>query len=1086
VTELPDREARERALDPAHSFVVQAPAGSGKTELLIQRYLALLATVDAPEEIVAITFTRKAAAEMRHRVLAALAGASPRQDARTVGLARAARARDAERGWALAANPARLRVQTIDALCAGLTRQLPLVSRLGAAPAIVERAEHRYREAARAAIARVESREEVADSVACLLAHLDNDAARLEDLLVDMLARRDQWIRHGPRLDRELLEAALANLRNEALARALNLLAPTARAELAAVAGRAFGNLGGEPFADDLEGWTRLADLLLIRDDGWRKRPGPQQGFPSGTPGEALRARVAALGLGDDFRAALADLRRLPPPHYSDGQWEILAAISALLQHALAELEVAFGLYGEVDFPALTQGALAALGEEDAPTELALALDYRVRHLLIDEFQDTSISQYELIAKLTAGWQPGDGRTVFAVGDPMQSIYRFREAEVGEFLRTWDAERIGTVPLKRVTLSANFRAQAGLVKWVNASFAHIMPQREDLAAGAVPYAHSAPVHAALGGDPVTVHPFFDRDSAGEAAAVVDLVARVRATDPEATVAILVRNRGHLGEIVPRLRAAGLRSRAIEIETLGERPVVQDLLALTQALAHPADRTAWLAVLRAPWCGLVLADLAALAEGQGAATVWELVNDGARIDRLASDGAVRVARVREVLARAMVERCRGTLRDRVEATWLALGGPACVAGPTDLEDADVYLDALEAAEEAGALPDFAAFRARLAELWALPDVRADGRDVQIMTIHKAKGLEFDHVIVPGLGGKGRDDAKRLFLWTERAASAGEAELLVAPIGETGVATDRIYAWLKKLDGERDGHEATRLLYVAVTRARKRVHLLGAVGLDDRDGTPKDPSSSALLAPLWPIVGERFREAAAAITPARSPAVPLALAGELSRLAPDWRLAAPPSSATWRAPPEEARAQDEVEFSWVGETARQVGTVVHRWLQRIAEEGLAGWDGARVARAAAAVRRELAARGVRAPELDAAAARAGDAIRRALADERGRWLLGPHPYAVSEQRLTAVIDGAARRLVVDRVIRDAGGERWIVDYKTSSHEGADREAFLDRERERYAAQLARYARAAGGGHRLGLYFPLLQGWREAGGP
>jgi hypothetical protein len=68
----------------------------------------------------------------------------------------------------------------------------------------------------------------------------------------------------------------------------------------------------------------------------------------------------------------------------------------------------------------------------------------------------------------------------------------------------------------------------------------------------------------------------------------------------------------------------------------------------------------------------------------------------------------------------------------------------------------------------------------------------------------------------------------------------------------------------------------------------------------------------------------------------------------------------------------------------------------------------------------------------------------------------------------------------------VLRDANGERWIVDYKTSSHEGADPEGFLDRERERYAAQLARYARAAGGGHRLGLYFPLLRGWREAGGP
>jgi ATP-dependent exoDNAse (exonuclease V) beta subunit len=172
--------------------------------------------------------------------------------------------------------------------------------------------------------------------------------------------------------------------------------------------------------------------------------------------------------------------------------------------------------------------------------------------------------------------------------------------------------------------------------------------------------------------------------------------------------------------------------------------------------------------------------------------------------------------------------------------------------------------------------------------------------------------------------------------------------------------------------------------------------------------------------------------------------------------------------------------------VGETARNVGTVVHRWLQRIADDGLAGWDAARIAAADGAVRRELAARGVRAADLDAAVARALGALRSAITDARGRWLLGPHPYALSEQRLTAVVDGGVRRLVVDRVFRDAAGARWIVDYKTSTHEGADPEGFLDRERERYGAQLARYAQAIGGGHRLGLYFPLLQGWREAGLP
>ena len=157
-------------------------------------------------------------------------------------------------------------------------------------------------------------------------------------------------------------------------------------------------------------------------------------------------------------------------------------------------------------------------------------------------------------------------------------------------------------------------------------------------------------------------------------------------------------------------------------------------------------------------------------------------------------------------------------------------------------------------------------------------------------------------------------------------------------------------------------------------------------------------------------------------------------------------------------------------------------MHRWLQHLADDRLEGWDEARVERLRESVRNELAVQGVRAGELDEATRRALSALRAAIADPRGRWVLGPHPYAATEHRLTAVVDGVVQRLVIDRLFDAAPGERWIVDYKTSAHEGADPEGFLDQERARYAAQLERYARALGGTSRLGLYFPLLAGWRE----
>ena len=522
-------------------------------------------------------------------------------------------------------------------------------------------------------------------------------------------------------MDRAALEAALANERARLAARAQALYPGDAPA--------------------DVEAWQSLAASLLTKADrGWRKKSKEAQ----------------ALSGNEPLRAALSDLLDAPPAQYTDAQWEVLTALEPLLKLALAQLELVFRSRGEVDFTEVSRRALDALGSDDAPTDLALALDYRIRHLLVDEFQDTSISQYQLIARLTAGWEAGDARTLFAVGDPMQSIYRFREAEVGEFLKTWTSGRLGEVDVERVRLKANFRSQAGIVEWVNAAFARVMPLTEDAAAGAVPYADSTAVHAALGGDAVTVHPFFNGDTEGEAKRVVELVARVRSEEPESTVAILVRNRGHLSEIVPPLRDAGLRFRAVEITSLDRRPVVQDLHSLARALAHPADRLAWLAVLRAPWCGLTLDELSELVEGKAEKTVCELMAD-----------APRLARIHAALAPALANRFRGSLRDRVEAAWLSLGGPACVEDETDLEDAAVYLDALEEAEEAGAIADLAAFEERLHKLWALPDVHAAANDVQIMTIHKAKGLEFDHVIVPGLGRVPRGDDKRLFLWMERA-------------------------------------------------------------------------------------------------------------------------------------------------------------------------------------------------------------------------------------------------------------------------------------------------------------------------------
>ncbi len=1116
-----DAPQRQQALDPHHSFIVQAPAGSGKTGLITQRFLVMLARVDAPEEIVAITFTRKAAAEMRARLLEALhlasrplAGDADDYQRQMWALASRALARDAARQWRLLENPARLRIQTIDSLCASLTRQLPVMSRFGAQPATADDASALYREAAQKTLAELETGEHWSPAIERLLDHLDNNLEKAEEMLVQMLARRDQWLRHLVNIRHEpqwrgILEAALQSVIDEALEQARAAFPPEAVPHLIEALRFAAANLPDDhilagcrdvdDLPHDLPRWLGICELLLTQagsTSGWRKSLTKKTGFPapSGTKDKAEKARyqahkeaalalIAGLTEHDGLFERLDALRYLPAARFSDSQWRIVEAMCELLLVAEAQLRVVFGSSGQVDFSEVAQSALWALGEDEAPSDLALALDYRIQHLLVDEFQDTSFSQYRLLEKLTAGWQPDDGRTLFLVGDPMQSVYRFREAEVGLYLRA-RREGLADVPLTPLTLSVNFRSRAGVVAWVNETFSEIFPAAEDVTSGAVSYSPSQPFHG-HDGEAVQVHPALSHDPLAEGEQVVALVRQALAENPDGSLAVLVRARTHLVEIIAALKRHGLRYRAIEIEQLRHRPVVQDLYVLTRALLHPADRLAWLAVLRAPWCGLSLADLTALTQGSRRGVIWSLLNDGEVMAALSAAGRQRLARLRPVFEQALAHRGRSSLRHRVEAVWLSLGGAACVDNDTDLEDAGVFLTLLEQLEVAGGLEDVQSLEARLGQLFALPDIHADER-IQIMTIHKSKGLEFDTVILPGLGRRAPPADSPMLISQERWRRGG-SELLLAPVNATGEAHDAIYRYLKRVDRQKGDHETGRLLYVAATRARRRLHLLGHTLV--REGEVKPPQSGSLLRLLWPIVEAEFTNA----SQTQAETEPLSLSGEvkensLRRLAIDWSLPAPDAPVNVQlAQRGYSDEQFDVAFSWAGETARHVGTVVHELLQRIASEGVQRWSPQRVAELKQYYRAALLQHGVTHDALDEAAGRVEKSLLLTLRDKKGCWLLdNNHRASHCEYAITGIINERLIRAVIDRTFIDEHGTRWIIDYKTSVHDGGDAEIFLDNEQQRYRQQLECYAHLMSLREnipiRLGLYFPLMQAWRS----
>jgi len=1098
-----DEHIRERALDPTESFIVQAPAGSGKTELLIRRYLTLLAHVDEPEQIVAITFTRKAAAEMRQRVAQALVDASaaevssqPHREA-TLAIARRVLERSRARGWALPDHAERLWIETVDALNARLARQLPVLAGGVSGAGVVDDASELYRVAARRTVDALTD-PSLAAALKRLIARFGHSAARVEALIAQLLPKREQWLRYfafeGEAALRRALEDALARLVGEELERAVRRFPLEARGELAELVAHAAPSLGLNPSREIFDAfdvrdggasvplharasaWRAAAELLLTKDGNWRRRADRRLGFNREHARERRRLVEVVESLVDDdaLRDALDRVRRLPEPRYSDEQWRALADLRLVLRRAAAELRVVFAEREAVDFVEIALAAREALGSDDAPSDLLLALDYRIRHILVDEFQDTSHGQLRLLEILTAGWEPGDGRTLFLVGDPMQSIYRFRDADMSLFLKV-RREGIGRIRCRALTLERNFRSAPAIIDWVNGTLSTAFPAADDIGRGEVRFTPCRAVRDFDGR--VDVHVVRGGGEHADIDAAVDLVARERAADRSGTFAVLVQSRTHLGALHRRLRERGLPVVAVEIEPLYEQQIVQDLLGLTRALLHPADSIAWLGLLRAPWCGLRWKDLETIATLSRGRTIRDVIVDSETLERLTADGRARLERFAARLARVLDARADYDLAEWIERAWHALGGPVCVETHDDLRAADEVFGTLERLTRRGDLDDPASLESAFTAPRPEPVEGAAGA-IEIMTIHRAKGLEFDTVVLLGLGRETRRDEQRALYWMERVAEDGREDLLLAPLPEPG-GEDRLTALIREADEQRDAAERARLLYVAATRAKRRLHLVCRLD-DDADAPP----ARSLLAPIWPALAVQVAPTRPAVA-AEPEGIVRPVLRRLARIDDDASIVGPLGAAIARGDTGRGEAT-RPEFEWAGQPARQIGTVVHRRLQRIALDGLEAWSIEAVAASRADIRRELELLGLDRDEVDGAAEAVVDALAHVLADEKGRWILSAHDDAHSELELVIDVGGYVEHVRLDRTFVDRDGTRWIVDFKTGTHEGSDVDAFLDAEVERYRGQLERYARAIAAIDPrpivAALYFPLLRAFRS----
>ena len=1120
-TNLADQAHRNQALDVSQSFSVQAPAGSGKTELLSLRYLKLLSISEQPEEVLAITFTRKASSEMRDRIIKSIAWAASfetdedpifadKLESRRFEIAHAALVQNNRLSWHILDNPSRLRVQTIDSFCHYLSSQLPILSRLGGRLRVSEEVEHIFTDAVRSTLGELESHSGLGDDLVLLLRHLDNDVNKVEKLLIGLLYNRDQWLPHilGIKakvlIDQTYLQTSLEQLISESLEEVVAGLLPFEQ-DIVELTNFAAGNLApqSEFYIRDfatldalpdttfraLPYWLLLVNLLLIKAGTWRTRIDVNVGFPPGdktdnefdalckTRKKQLKDLLEQLSDDDDLAVSLDYLRRLPDPNVAEKQWGFLSAVARILALLNAKLLLSFRKFRTIDHLQTGAAARDALVDENAPTDLALVLDHKIQHILVDEFQDTSKLQIDILQQLVAGWQPGDGRTLFVVGDAMQSCYGFRNANVGLFLKVRE-DGLGDIDLIPLTLKTNFRSQAKIVNWVNNLFSTAFPRQANSSRGAVPYTESVAYKAPEEDSTITTElVLFERGQRSvamgyEAERVVNQVTVLRKQDRNTSIAILVRTRTHLVHIISALRNADIQWQSTDIDRLESLPSIKDLTNLTRALLNQTDRVAWLALLRAPWCGLNIADLHAIDSFAGANSIWFALQQISAIDLVSSEGQDRLLDVCKIINFAMTKRYRISLRRLIETTWSLLRGPCTAGNDAELESVAHFFQLLDEYETAGGIDDIVEFEAKVARAFVPSKIDLKNPNtIHIMTMHKAKGLEFDHVILPGLAHEPRSNSKPLLQWHERLNEQGESRLFIATLSASGSDDNALYKLLRHEQQHKTSMENTRLLYIATTRAKKSLTLLATVQLNSKGKA--EPPKNSLLKRIWRELdalpeGEVCLTQLESVTDQnlQSPSVssvtyptvtPIKRFSQPIQLTQEEFLSLRAQEST----AEEETERDNLEPP-IDESAAAIGTLIHNTLEAVVNSGERNINPEKLNNLRRHWRLQLSHHFNNEDDLNAAILFIESSIVNSLSNETDGWIFSADlEDSRTELALSTTSTGYTTNYLVDRSFIDAQGTRWVIDYKTAkcaSDKSLDE--FISEQRSQHRSQLENY--------------------------
>jgi ATP-dependent exoDNAse (exonuclease V) beta subunit len=1027
---IEDTKNRAIALDINQSFIVQAPAGSGKTELLTQRFLKLLAQADTPESIVALTFTNKAADEMRERIIQQLIRSQqepPPKEAHhkiSYDLGSQVLKTSQIRKWDLLDHTQRLRIQTMDSFCLGITQQLPLTSRMGAEAKIVENDSKIFLEAINLTLEREKTTaKQLTQAVDSMIEYFDFDRASLVTLLHSMLQNRDQWTHwlyqqditasDQTKLWEDWINLVISNTVDQVFAPHSSLLIWPLLEELEQMPSLT------ENIAFNLTHWKAVAALSLTKT-GYRKRAPTNLSFKTKTDQKTWKKRyqewLEFLNLhqkSDLMLSALITVQNLPDiPTLTDIQWDLMQQLIILLQAAHANLWVLFSEQKAVDFIQVTHQAIQALSHDTH-----IQQENQIQHLLVDEFQDTNPTQLTLIKQITRHWERNSECTLFLVGDPMQSIYRFRKADVGLFLKV-KTSGLDSLHPKLLTLYRNNRSSPTIIHWINEQFKAIFPKVDDPFYNGIKFTAAT---ATRTDPPFTevITPVFATQH-DEIQYVIQQIETHKKNNPQQSIAVLSSTKKYLQNFINEIQRSkpNIAIQAVEIDTIYSHQVIQDLLSLTTALHNPNDRQNWLAILRAPWCGLTLSDLHLLA-ADNKLPIWERVKNPP--DSLSPDAQKRLNHFRYVMEQALNQRTFSRLRRWLECTWITLGGRDCLRTEREANLVIQYFNLIDQLFESSPYQSNVLYEAITTQTESFQEINQSA--VQFMTIHKSKGLEYDTVFIVNSTGRANNRIKQQMVWEHLEspdASHGSRTLLAFPPPKNKPLdknkTITTFEYLNTIESERNLHEKKRVFYVAATRARDCLYLTGVLPPET------NPPSNSMLS--W-LTTEPER-----LTPAEtSPNTPEIQPNEstLIRLS---QLTHEETQIPLLSRPEPAH-YSEIDLTTTSANETMiVGQLVHRYLQRIADEGLAQWSDERVNKLTPYLLQFLVSRNLNTELTKHILA----LVKATLDSERGRWILSPHDEGANELSRSTWIDGELRTWRVDRTFVTQR-TRWIIDYKTS---------------------------------------------------